>query len=213
MGHNLGANHDSGSTDFIMYPFNGSNERFFSPQTIAAFDNTLNDQCLDVVGTGPTTEPPPTTTPPPPTGDCVVEIVVNSDNYPEETSWSLVVDSTGEVLAEQDINTVTVDGTTINKSVGVDAGVAHTFTIADSEGDGICCGFGNGSFSVSVDGQVILSGSDFGSESSTSFALDNSCNVAPPSTTTQATPTTQATTTSSEYNSLHTSFGLRMIII
>ena len=163
-----------------MYPYNGSNERYFSTQSIAAFDNTNNNACLSVVG-DPVTQAPPTTTTPP-SGDCIVDIVINSDNYPEETSWKFFVDSTGEVLAEQGFNVVTTDLTVIHKQVGVDANVAHTFTIEDSYGDGICCDYGSGSFTVSVAGQTILSGGEFGSSYSGTFTLDAECLVQVPTT-------------------------------
>ena len=41
-------------------------------------------------------------------------------------------------------------------------GIQYQFTIFDSYGDGICCDWGNGSYSVSLDGEVVASGGDFG---------------------------------------------------
>ena len=77
-------------------------------------------------------------------GSCAYQslsVVINPDNFKGETSWSLVNDSlevVGSGLAE-----------------GADlceAEACYTFTIFDSWGDGICCAFGNGDYSV-TDGQ------------------------------------------------------------
>jgi hypothetical protein len=45
----------------------------------------------------------------------------------------------------------------------------YTVTVTDSVGDGICCGYGQGSFEVNVDGQRVGGGGEFGSEASVSF--------------------------------------------
>ena len=46
----------------------------------------------------------------------------------------------------------------------------YTFTIFDAEGDGICCGFGNGSYNLEDDtGNTIISGGDFNSSESVIF--------------------------------------------
>ena len=42
--------------------------------------------------------------------------------------------------------------------VNVDGNGCYRFTINDSYGDGICCSYGNGSYSVSYDGVVMGSG-------------------------------------------------------
>ena len=39
---------------------------------------------------------------------------------------------------------------------------ALQFKITDAEWDGICCGYGQGSYSVSVDGEIVQTGGDFG---------------------------------------------------
>ena len=53
-----------------------------------------------------------------------------------------------------------------------------TFTIYDSYGDGICCGFGNGSYDVIICGETVASGGNFDSQESTSFNVgtcDDAC--------------------------------------
>lgn len=79
-----------------------------------------------------------------------LEIVIVQDNYPGETSWDLV-DEGGNVVANGDVN-----GTTLCIEDN-----CHIFTIYDSYGDGICCGYGIGSYSLVLDGVEIGSGGQF----------------------------------------------------
>ena len=64
----------------------------------------------------------------------------------------------------------------------------YTFTINDAYGDGICCGYGNGSYSLTSGGTVYASGGSFGSSESTNFCVEGSGGP---------TPDTQAPTTPS----------------
>ena len=50
-------------------------------------------------------------------------------------------------------------------------GIYYEFTIFDSFGDGICCSYGEGSYSVSAAGEVVASGGDFGSSETTLFCV------------------------------------------
>ncbi len=58
----------------------------------------------------------------------------------------------------------------------------YTFIINDSYGDGICCGFGNGSYSLDSGSDNIVSGGAFGSSESTSFCVENSGGPGPDTT-------------------------------
>jgi len=40
----------------------------------------------------------------------------------------------------------------------------YVFRMLDAWGDGLCCGFGTGSYTLSVDSSVIFSGSEFGAQ-------------------------------------------------
>ena len=53
------------------------------------------------------------------------------------------------------------------------ADACYDFTIYDSYGDGICCGYGNGSYSLVEDatGSVLASGGAFGSSETTNFCV------------------------------------------
>ncbi|NQX92025.1 MAG: PKD domain-containing protein [Flavobacteriales bacterium] len=88
--------------------------------------------------------------------ELVIDIV--QDNYPQETSWDLVNEN-GDQIASGDVNGATV----------CIADECHTFTIYDSYGDGICCGYGDGSFTLTLEGQTIGTGGQFGDSQSISF--------------------------------------------
>ena len=108
----------------------------------------------------------------------VVEVV--TDNYPGETSWEVVMD--GEVVLSGGPYS---DGGTLHADTLCFASEEEPcvqFEIFDSYGDGICCGFGEGSYNVSLDGQIMATGSDFGSSAGALLACapGETCNDAIP---------------------------------
>ncbi len=100
--------------------------------------------------------------------DGSVTLTLTTDNYASETSWTLQ-DSGGNTVESGSgyANNTTY---TINWTLGNDD---YTFTINDSYGDGICCGYGNGSYSIDSGSDNIVSGGAFGSSESTTFCVDN----------------------------------------
>lgn len=92
-------------------------------------------------------------------------LTINLDNYPEETSWDLKDGST--VIASGGTYGSQPDGSTVTETINVSSAGCYTFTIYDSYGDGICCGYGNGSYSLSNGSSVVASGGSFGSSEST----------------------------------------------
>jgi hypothetical protein len=81
-----------------------------------------------------------------------VKIYINPDNYPQETSWTLQKYPSGDTLAKGKIN---------DDSICVPKGTCMRFTIRDSQGDGICCGFGQGDYSLYIDSVLVGSGGQF----------------------------------------------------
>jgi hypothetical protein len=74
------------------------------------------------------------------------------------------------------------DGNTtpINETVSIGSNDCFTFKIYDAYGDGICCGFGQGSYTVkNASGVTIASGGQFGSEESSNWKTDGSVAVTP----------------------------------
>jgi len=93
-----------------------------------------------------------------------LDLLVISDNYPSETSFGLA-NSAGEVVWSGGI-----DIGMNNLTACVPPG-DYTFTMYDAFGDGICCAYGNGSYSLSGPDGELASGAEYGDSESTSFSL------------------------------------------
>lgn len=106
-----------------------------------------------------------------PTPSCVgtnVTFTLNTDRYGYETSWSLT-NSSGSVVHSGAINSYANSQTyTFNWTLVDDS---YTFTINDSYGDGICCAYGNGSYSLVEGTTSIKSGGSFNSTEATTFCV------------------------------------------
>jgi hypothetical protein len=98
-----------------------------------------------------------------------ITLTIVLDDYPEETTWE-VTDVGGTVLASG--GPYSDEGATIVEEFCLDD-ACYDFTIYDSYGDGICCAYGNGSYSLEEDatGTVLASGGAFGSSETTNFCL------------------------------------------
>ena len=105
------------------------------------------------------------------TCDCFDEVVFNltTDNFGGETTWQLTVD--GEIFQTGGPYNSNID---IVEVFIVDASNA-VFTIFDLVGDGICCDFGIGSYSLSVNGNEVANGGVFGFEESTDLSEFSDC--------------------------------------
>ena len=85
---------------------------------------------------------------------------VNTDKFGSENSWELISDN-GTILAS--VSAMTMSDTTIQSPVSVylNANECYSFIIYDSYGDGMCCMFGDGSYSVTdASGNTITSGGE-----------------------------------------------------
>merc|ERR1711982_176506 len=56
----------------------------------------------------------------------------------------------------------------------------YSFTITDGYGDGLCCSYGNGGYSVKVNDEEVASGGQFGSSETKSFNVGTTAPVSPP---------------------------------
>ena len=104
--------------------------------------------------------------------DVTLTLVV--DNYPEETSWTITDDQGGTVASGGTYNS-TPDGSTVIETSCLAAG-CYTFTINDTYGDGICCSYGNGSYTLTDGSSTLASGGSFGSSEATNFCIGTSRN-------------------------------------
>lgn len=81
-----------------------------------------------------------------------VRIYISPDQYPGEISWTLAT-SIGDIL---------LTGSSMGDSICVDTSTCLNFTIRDSAGDGICCGFGMGNYELYYGDALVVSGGDYG---------------------------------------------------
>ena len=101
-----------------------------------------------------------------------VSLTLVTDNYASETSWTLKVNGT----------TVASNGSLSNNNtynVDLDYGSgAYEFKINDSYGDGICCSYGNGSYTLrDGNNNVIATGGAFGSTTTENFCVEGGAPV------------------------------------
>jgi len=107
-------------------------------------------------------------------GKYEVKVDITTDRYGYETSYE-ITNSVGSALMSGSGYSSSTD---YSESNCLDTG-SYIFTISDSWGDGICCAYGNGSYSVKVDNVEVASGAAFGTSESTSFGTNGSSNSAP----------------------------------
>ncbi len=141
--------------------------RGFGPQPGNVIRNAvINASCLracdDNGGSGP-----------PPGGNCEANKITLSlalDAYGGETAWELR-DSNNTVLFSGGPYPNMGGGATLEQAFCLENG-CYTFRITDAFGDGICCAFGNGSYTLAdSSGAVIASGGNFGYSESIGFCL------------------------------------------
>ena len=98
-----------------------------------------------------------------------VTMTILTDNYPAETTWT-VVDANGETVMSG--GPYSSNATTYTSEACLADG-CYTLTVFDSYGDGLCCGYGEGSYSLSDEsGAVYASGASFDDLDLTDFCLE-----------------------------------------
>ncbi|NNF34899.1 MAG: T9SS type A sorting domain-containing protein [Saprospiraceae bacterium] len=102
-----------------------------------------------------------------------VTLTIVLDNYPEETTWQVV--SGGNVIDSGGPYGSFPDGSTVVENICLIDG-CFDFIIYDSYGDGLCCQYGSGSYTLTddSDGSTLASGGAFGSSETTNFCVDGS---------------------------------------
>lgn len=82
-----------------------------------------------------------------------ISVLVVPDRFKKEIKWSLKLENT--VIAKD-----VTDNEVSARACGT-VGSKVTFFISDSYGDGLCCGYGLGSYTVWMDGEVVARGGAF----------------------------------------------------
>lgn len=101
--------------------------------------------------------------------DNEINVVITFDNYPEETAWTLK-NANGSTVASGTYSSANADGSTVNESYCLPDG-CYDFEITDVYGDGICCSYGNGSYTVTNGSTTLASGGTFTGSDTTNFCL------------------------------------------
>lgn len=92
--------------------------------------------------------------------ESLARLELNTDRYPWETSWELL-DRKQEIISSGP-----PEGSNYareNRYLGhlcLEKGKRYTLKMYDLQGDGICCGWGDGSFKISVDGSKVVQSDD-----------------------------------------------------
>ncbi len=94
-----------------------------------------------------------------------ITVNIQFDEYPEETSWTITTLG-GDVVYSGDGYTEELG--TFSETYCLGAGPCYIFTIFDSWGDGMCCEFGDGSYTlIDGNGTIVAFGGQFGGEEAT----------------------------------------------
>ncbi|MFT4663525.1 MAG: hypothetical protein ACI8YQ_003180 [Polaribacter sp.] len=112
-------------------------------------------------------------------GSICEEITLNItlDNYPQETSWEIRNEFDDIISTSNGTYGGQADGANINESICLAEG-CYQLIMNDGAGDGLCCGYGNGSYQLTdASGNILAEGGEFGSADATSFciALESNC--------------------------------------
>ena len=85
-----------------------------------------------------------------------VTVLVRTDQFPEQTSWSITNKDDGAIVAQR--SDFSIDFYTYSDDLCLDSMGCYQFTIIDSYGDGLT--FGDGGFKLIVDGVTLLEDND-----------------------------------------------------
>ena len=100
-------------------------------------------------------------------GTSQVILELTTDDYAEETSWEFR-EVGGALIDSGSYNQTSDDNTTFVETWNVDLNTCYEFTISDTFGDGICCQYGDGEYSLTAtNGDVIFEGGEFGDSETT----------------------------------------------
>lgn len=96
-----------------------------------------------------------------------LELEIVTDDYPSETTWKILSDLGDEIRSGGGYvqsNTLYTEFICLNYG-------CYEFVIYDAYGDGICCDYGVGSYTLLEGGEIYASGGDFGSSELTEFCF------------------------------------------
>lgn len=98
-----------------------------------------------------------------------VNLSITFDNYPEETSW-VIRNASNQTVASGGTYASQPDGSTLVVPLCLADG-CYTLTFSDTYGDGMCCSYGNGSYTLGGPGGTLASGGSFTSSQTSNFCV------------------------------------------
>ena len=110
-------------------------------------------------------------------GTLQVVLELLTDDYAEETSWEFR-EVGGSVLYSDSYNEGSDDNTTFIEIFDVELDNCYEFEIFDSFGDGICCQWGEGEYSLSTStGEIIFEGAEFTDSEVTQMSIGGELSI------------------------------------
>jgi len=108
------------------------------------------------------------------TGEFSFKLEVMTDRYPQETSWS-IENASGTSYGTNPVGMS--QNTLYEEEYCLPENIIYTFTINDTFGDGVCCGYGNGYYRGyrNNESTETISGGDFDSSESKTFTGSDPC--------------------------------------
>lgn len=102
-----------------------------------------------------------------------ITLVINTDQFAEETSWVISDVNTGLIYSEGSL-TENLSNSEYREEICVPIDACFEIEMTDTYGDGICCDFGEGNFIIlNFEGELLLfNDGDFGSGVTESFCQD-----------------------------------------
>ena len=97
-----------------------------------------------------------------------IDLKLVTDNFGHETSWELYDDNFSLIDMEDSL----LSNTLYQKEYCLEDG-CYTFVISDAYGDGFCCNYGNGFFTIKkeIDNSILVSSSPFTSSDTSHFCI------------------------------------------
>lgn len=107
-----------------------------------------------------------------------ITVTVQTDNFGDETTWFITDINENLILSNFDPENFNgmgfyADNQLYTHTASVENNNCYIFTIIDTEGDGICCDYGNGYYTITTSsGTIIGQGSSFGQYAQHAFSID-----------------------------------------
>jgi len=100
-----------------------------------------------------------------------VTVTVNLDDYPAETAWEIRNEANTAVVSSNGTYSGEPQNSVVSQTACLPEG-CYDFVITDLYGDGICCGYGNGSYQVTdPSGNILAEGGQFTNSETTNFCV------------------------------------------